>query len=249
MQYPDLADKVAVITGANGGIGQATVRALRAQGVRVVATDLDATALSQTLAADGTQADCRALDVTQAEAIRALADDVAQEYGAIDIWINNAGFMARRPALELDVQAWQRTFDINLRGTFFGAQAAGRHMTGRGRGVIINLSSYAGIKARPNCADYAAAKAGVAHLTQCLALEWGPLGVRVNAIAPGFIDTPMSNWMHGDPQAYAQQLERMPARRVGRPDEIAASVLYLASEAASYVTGHVLLVDGGVSKS
>ncbi|ALX20675.1 short-chain dehydrogenase [Bordetella pertussis] len=249
MQYQDLAGKIAVVTGAGGGIGRAIVAALREQGARVVATDLDPQALAQAMRESGQDVDCRALDVADPAASRALADAVAQQYGVLDIWVNNAGFMARMPALELDEQTWQRTLDINLKGTFFGAQAAARHMTRQGSGAIINLSSYAGIKPRPNCADYASAKAGVAHLTQCLALEWSPLGVRVNAIAPGFIDTPMSSWMHGDAQTYTEYIARIPSRRLGQPEDIAAATLYLASQASSYVTGHVLMADGGVSKA
>ncbi|PTN51380.1 NAD(P)-dependent oxidoreductase [Achromobacter xylosoxidans] len=243
MNYPDLAGKIAVVTGAGGGIGRAMAAAFRQQGATVVATDLDLEALS------GVDADCRQLDVTQAQAVRALADAVADQYGALDVWVNNAGFMARMPALDLDEAAWQRTMDINLKGTFFGAQAAARHMIAQGSGAIINLSSYAGVKPRPNCADYAAAKAGVAHLTQCLALEWSPKGLRVNAIAPGFIETPMSSWMHADAATFAEYVERLPARRVGQPSEIADAALYLASQASGYVTGHVLMVDGGVSKT
>lgn len=243
MNYPDLAGKIAVVTGAGGGIGRAMAAAFRQQGATVVATDLELEALS------GVDADCRQLDVTQALAVRELADAVAAQYGALDVWVNNAGFMARMPAMDLDEAAWQRTMDINLKGTFFGAQAAARHMIAQGSGAIINLSSYAGVKPRPNCADYAAAKAGVAHLTQCLALEWSPKGLRVNAIAPGFIETPMSSWMHADAATYAEYVERLPARRVGQPSEIADAALYLASQASAYVTGHVLMVDGGVSKT
>ncbi|MGS1011579.1 SDR family NAD(P)-dependent oxidoreductase [Achromobacter anxifer] len=243
MNYPDLAGKIAVVTGAGGGIGRAMAAAFRQQGATVVATDLELAALS------GVDADCRQLDVTQAQAVRELADAVVAQYGALDVWVNNAGFMARMPAMDLDEAAWQRTMDINLKGTFFGAQAAARHMIAQGSGAIINLSSYAGVKPRPNCADYAAAKAGVAHLTQCLALEWSPKGLRVNAIAPGFIETPMSSWMHADAATYAEYVERLPARRVGQPSEIADAALYLASQASAYVTGHVLMVDGGVSKT
>ncbi len=243
MNYPDLAGKVAVVTGAGGGIGRAVVAALRKQGVTVVATDRDLAALADV------DADRRELDVTRPQALHALAQAVSAEHGALDIWVNNAGFMERMPALELDEAGWQRTLDINLKGTFFGAQAAAKQMIPQGGGAIINLSSYAGVKPRPNCADYASAKAGVAHLTQCLALEWSPKGLRVNAIAPGFIETPMSSWMHADAATYAEYIERLPARRLGQPAEIADAALYLASQASAYVTGHVLLVDGGVSRT
>ncbi|MBP6018917.1 MAG: SDR family oxidoreductase [Burkholderiaceae bacterium] len=247
--YGDLAGKVAVVTGANGGIGRAIVEQLLASGTTVIATGLDITSMQPGYVASTGTLDLRVLDVTNTDQIRDLADAIAAKYGAIDIWINNAGTLAREPALTIEPDAWQHTFDVNLKGTFFGAQAACRHMAKQGSGSIINLSSYAGIKARPNCADYAAAKAGVAHMTECLALEWGPLGVRVNAIAPGYIDTPMSSWMHADANVSKTYLERTPIRRIGTPQEIAASALFLASSASSYVTGHVLVVDGGISKA
>ncbi|HWD12260.1 SDR family oxidoreductase [Pseudochrobactrum sp. sp1633] len=239
----DLAGKVAVVTGANGGIGLATVEALTAQGVHVVMTDLHAPdALPE-------NTEFRKLDVTDVDALRALAADVAATRGSLDIWVNNAGFLKRQDALDLELSDWQKTLTINLQGTFFGAQAAARQMAKQGSGAIINLSSYAGIKTRPNCPDYASAKAGVAHLTQCLALEWGPLGIRVNAIAPGFIETPMSSWMHGNPEVYQAYLAKIPAGRLGQPEEIGKTVAYLASDLASYVTGHVIAVDGGASKA
>ena len=241
--YPDLSGKIAVVTGANGSIGRATVLGLLAQGALVVATDIAAESNFDVIA--GVQ--YRQLDVTLVEALRELSDRVAREHEKLDIWVNNAGTLSRGPALDLSPELWDRTFAINLKGTFFGAQAAARHMAKAGAGVIINLSSYAGVKARPNCADYAAAKAGVAHLTQCLSLEWSPLGIRVNAIAPGYIETPMSSWMHADPQTYQTYVEKTPSRRIGQPSEIAAAVAYLASESASYVTGHVMMVDGGIS--
>lgn len=242
-KFAELAGKVAVVTGANGGIGRATVEALADHGVHVVMTDMRAPdELPENV-------EFRTLDVTDVEAVRALADDIVARHGRLDIWVNNAGMLKRQDSLELELDDWLKTIAVNLQGTFFGAQAAARQMSKRGGGSIVNLSSYAGIKARPNCADYASAKAGVAHLTQCLALEWGRLGVRVNAIAPGFIETPMSNWMHGDPATYQAYLAKIPAGRLGQPEEIARTVVYLCSDLASYVTGHVVAVDGGASKA
>lgn len=242
-KFAELSGKVAVVTGANGGIGRATVEALAGQGVHVVMTDMvQPDALPQNV-------EFRPLDVTDVGAVRALADDVATRHGRLDIWVNNAGMLKRQESLELELDDWLKTLAVNLQGTFFGAQAAARQMATRGGGSIVNLTSYAGIKARPNCADYASAKAGVAHLTQCLALEWGHLGVRVNAIAPGFIETPMSSWMHGDPATYQAYLAKIPAGRLGQPEEIAKTVVYLSSDLASYVTGHIVAVDGGASKS
>lgn len=246
-QYADLRGKVAVVTGAGGGIGLATVAALTANGVHVVATDRDAAGLAGSCEERGLSCESLPLDVADVDAVRALAADVHRRHGRLDLWVNNAGMLVRSTALELEPAGWQRTLDVNLKGSFFGAQAAARFMSQNGGGAIVSLSSYAGLKARPNCPDYAAAKAAIAHLTACLALEWSPLGIRVNAIAPGYIETPMSSWMHADPQAYKVYMERTPARRLGRPDEIACAVLFLASQASSYVMGHVLTVDGGIS--
>ncbi|MFJ6376212.1 SDR family NAD(P)-dependent oxidoreductase [Pseudarthrobacter oxydans] len=117
----------------------------------------------------------------------------------------------------------------------------------RSAGNPHDVSSYAGLKGRPNCADYAVSKAGISHLTACLAVEWGPLGLRINAIAPGYIETPMSSWMRSSSEVYDEYMARTPSRRLGAPEEIAASMVYLASDASSYVNGHTLVVDGGIS--
>lgn len=235
--------RVVVITGATGGIGAASCAEFLGQGAVVIGIDRNATS---GLRVPGVE--YRHADVTDTSALRAVADEVVRLHGRIDVWVNNAGMLNRMPALELEEGDWQASIDVNLKATFFGSQAAARHMARQGSGVIVNLSSYAGIKARPECADYASAKAGVAHLTACLALEWGPLGIRVNAIAPGYIETPMSAWMHADPEQRAIFTERTPLLRLGRPEEVAQSIAYLASDAASYVTGNVMCVDGGITR-
>lgn len=234
--------RVVVVTGATGGIGAACCAVFLEQGAIVIGVDRPDSGGLRVAGVDYRQS-----DVTDTAALRALADAVVTSHGRIDVWVNNAGMLNRVPALELEEDAWQASIDVNLKATFFGAQAAARHMVRQGSGVIINLSSYAGIKARPGCADYASAKAGVAHLTACLAVEWGPLGVRVNAVAPGYIETPMSAWMHADPEQRAIFTERTPLRRIGLPEEVAQSIAYLASDAASYVTGNVMYVDGGIT--
>lgn len=234
----DLTGKVAVVTGAAGGIGQAIVATLRRHGATVIGTDLRRPAEPDP--------DFRLLDVSNTEAIQAVAAEVAGTYGGLHIWVNNAGMLQRVDAREITEAAWERSLHVNLRSTVFGCQAAAKEMARHGGGAIVNLSSYAGLKARPNCIDYAAAKAGVDHATKCLAVEFGGLGIRVNCIAPGYIDTPMSGWMHADPALRAEYLAKTPLRRLGRPEEIAMGVLYLASPMSSFVTGHTLVIDGGI---
>ncbi|MEI5997862.1 SDR family oxidoreductase [Paraburkholderia bengalensis] len=244
-QYSDLKNKIAVVTGASGGIGRALVHALISSGATVIATDLTTNVLAEAFGESDPQPALRALDVSDTEQTNALAKSIAQEYGHLDIWINNAGVLFRENALEYKASAWQKTLDVNLSGTFYGAQAAARVMVEQGSGSILNLASYAGIRARHNCPDYASTKAAAAHLTRCLASEWGPLGLRVNAIAPGYIETPMTRWLRDDAEAAAQYIGKTPVRRLGKPTDIAQAALYLCSEASSFVTGHVLVVDGG----
>jgi NAD(P)-dependent dehydrogenase (short-subunit alcohol dehydrogenase family) len=234
----DLSGKIAVVTGANGGIGAAVVSALRAHGARVFATDLTAS--------QEPHPDFRQLDVTDIAAIRQVAQDVLQQCGGLHIWVNNAGMLQRSTALDLTEQAWNLSLDVNLRSAVFASQAAAQIMQSSGGGAIVNLTSYAGLKARPNCIDYASAKAGVHHATKCLAVELGPIGIRVNAIAPGYINTRMSGWMHDDAALKAEYLGKTPLRRLGEPEEIAMGVLYLVSPMSSFVTGHTLTIDGGI---
>ena len=242
VNYLDLAGKVAVVTGAGGGIGRAVVAALSKQGARVVATDRDSAAMA------GVDADCRELDVTRPAAIRALADAVAAEYGALDIWVNNAGYMDRMPALDLDEAAWQRTQDINLKGTFFGAQAAARHggAAQRRHHQPVQLcrreaaSELRGLCQRQGGRGPSDAMPGAGMEPHGPARERHRAGLHRNA------DEQLDACRRGHPR----RIHRPPAaRRLGQPAEIADAVLYLASQASAYVTGHVLLVDGGVSKT
>lgn len=233
----DLRGKLAVVTGANGGIGQAIVTTLREHGAKVIATDLTLPSTEDP--------DFRQLDVSDVAAIKELANDIQSTYGQLDIWVNNAGMLRRSTALDIQEKDWDLAIDVNLRSVVFGCQAAATVMKESG-GAIVNLSSYAGLKARPNCIDYASAKAGVHHATKCLAVELGPLGIRVNCIAPGYINTKMSNWMHEDPALKAQYLGKTPLGRLGDPEDIAKGVLYLVSPMSSFVTGQTLVIDGGI---
>lgn len=236
------AGKIAVVTGASGGIGSAICEKLANEGAKVFALDRNEYKGSA-------KVESRLVDVTQIDELMATIQGIANDHGCLDIMVNNAGFLERQPALDISVEDWNKSLDVNLTASFFGAQAAAKIMKSNGGGSIINLSSYAGLKGRPNCAHYASAKAAIAHLTVCLAVEWGPLNIRVNAIAPGYIVTPMSAWMHEDPEQKAIYIEKTPLRRMGVPAEIADAVNYLASDEASYVTGQVMQVDGGITQS
>lgn len=234
--------KVAVVTGSSGGIGAAICTKLITEGATVIGLDRE-------VGSEAALMGVELVDISNLEALQTAVAKVADRHGRLDIWVNNAGFLERQAALDITVDDWRKSLDVNLTAAFFGAQAAARIMKENGGGSIVNLSSYAGLKGRPNCAHYAAAKAAIAHLTTCLAVEWGPLAIRVNAIAPGYIETPMSAWMHADPEQKAIYLGRTPLGRMGQPKEIADAVSFLSSEAASYITGHVLGVDGGIAKS
>ena len=233
-----------VVTGANGSIGAEAVNAFADRGATVFAIDRapapEGAPIRETV--HHVQA-----DITDVDAIGRLAADITLQTGRLDTWINNAGILLRSPAIDITPEAWDLTLGVNLRGAFFAAQAAAREMIKVGRGNIINLSSYTGSRARPNCADYAVSKAGLAHLTSCLAVEWGPLGLKVNAIAPGYIETPMTSWMRSSVEVYDEYVSRTPSRRMGDPTEIAAAMIYLASADSSFVNGHTLVVDGGIS--
>ncbi|MBC2887120.1 SDR family oxidoreductase [Ochrobactrum sp. CM-21-5] len=236
------AGKVVIVTGAGGGIGAAVCAKFAAESATVYALD------RKTFENVG-QYEQRVVDVTDTSEFTSVIQEIARSHGRIDVLVNNAGFLERQAALDITPADWQKSIDVNLTASFFGSQATARIMKDRGGGSIINLSSYAGLKGRPNCAHYASAKAAIAHLTVCLAVEWGPLNIRVNAIAPGYIETPMSAWMHGDPEQKAIYVEKTPLRRMGTPSEIADAVSYLASGEASYVTGQVMRVDGGITQS
>ncbi|OBR53134.1 SDR family NAD(P)-dependent oxidoreductase [Paraburkholderia tropica] len=249
LKFPDLANKVAVVTGASGAIGRAIVEKLAIQGATVIATDIDANRLIDCFQRSEGSIETLPLDVTDSDAAKQLASDVFSRHGRLDIWINNAGILSLKQSLDISATEWRRELDINLNGTFFGAQAAALVMSKAGGGSIINLSSFAGLKARPSNPHYAVSKAAVVHLTMCLALEWGPLGIRVNAIAPGYIQTPMTDWLHSDATKLSQYLARTPLGRLGQADEIAEHILYLASDTSSFMTGNIQVVDGGVRLS
>lgn len=236
--------KTALVTGGSGDIGRAIGQALIADGYRVGLLDLDKEKVKA--AADELGATGLVADVTDEPGVeRAL-----QAFGAVpDVVVNNAGIGRFASLLEMPIETFRHQLDVNLTGAFIVARAAAKGMVERGSGVILNITSINAITTGPGTGSYPAAKAGLAKLTEMMALEWGPLGVRTNAIAPGFIDAGISTPFYADPAVRASRGGAVPSRRLGLSEDIANAVSFLASEKASYVNGHHLVVDGGVSVS
>ena len=247
-----LADKVAIITGASSGIGRAAALLFAREGASVVLAarrqrELDG--LEAEIAAEGGRALVLAGDVKDESFAAALVDLAVRRLGGLDIAFNNAGTLGRlAPAQDLSLSDWRETLDTNLTGAFLGAKYQVPALLDRGGGTIIFTSTFVGHTVGfPGTAAYAASKAGVIGLTKVLAAELGPKGIRVNAILPGGTDTPMAGIMTATPEARAFVEGLHALKRLAGPEEIARSALYLASDAASFVTGSALLVDGGVS--
>lgn len=236
-----LDGKRALVTGGANGIGKAIATALSAAGAHVIVSDLDDAAARATAAELGGEA--LHLDVTDPGGVEA----VAAETGALDILVNNAGIVHNGPAVEIAMEDWHRVLDVNLTGIFTTARCFGRAMVAAGKGSVVSISSICGhvpVWPQPQIA-YNAAKAGVNLLTKSLAAEWAACGVRVNAIAPGYTATELTLAGRSKPEWFNVWLERTPMGRLADPDEIAGVAVFLASDAASYVTGTVLTVDGG----
>ncbi len=246
-----LDGRVAVVTGGGGGIGLACGVALAEAGACVIVADIDAVLAEQgasAIAAAGGDAHAVLLDVTRTDSIVDAVGQVVADHGRIDILVCNAGIVVSEiKAEELDDAIWLRHMDVNLNGVFRCCREFGRAMLGQGRGAIVNIGSMAGsIVVRPQeQAAYNASKAGVHHLTRSLAAEWADRGVRVNAVAPTYVETPLTRFGMAKPALYDQWLANTPMRRVGQPDEIASVVHFLASDAASLVTGSIVYADAG----
>ncbi|MDT9592935.1 SDR family oxidoreductase [Nocardioides zeae] len=252
VQHPELRDRVAVVTGAGRGMGARFAAALARRGVNVVGADIDAELMER--AASGLRQENggvtgagevvgAGVDVRDRDAQEALAQTALDRFGRLDIWINNAGVFPEAPVEEISVAQMQTTLSVNVEGVLYGAQAAAARM--RPGGAIVNMASVAAVRVRRGRAAYCSSKAAVSHLTECLAVELGDRGIRVNAIAPGFVDTEMTRWVQDDPAALAKALDNVPLHRLGSPEEIVGPMLFLLSDSARYVTGHVLAVDGG----
>ncbi len=239
----DLNGKVALVTGASRGIGYGLARSLAAAGARVAVAARTKAELTPLAASIGGLA--VELDVTRVSSITSAVDHVVRELGSLDILVNNAGLGQNHAALDVTEADWDELMGVNLKGLFFCCQAAAPHMLQKGYGRIINMSSQACLVGIKDHAVYCASKGGVNQLTRVLALEWSEHGVTVNAVAPTFIYTPGTKERLDQPDYLAGVLARIPAGRVGTIDDVAAAVIYLASDAAGLVTGTVLPVDGG----
>jgi NAD(P)-dependent dehydrogenase (short-subunit alcohol dehydrogenase family) len=186
------------------------------------------------------------MDVRHLDQVRSAVDGVVGRFGRLDVLVNNAGAAPRNAAEDVTEEDFDLTLTVNLKGTFFASQAAGRVMARQGSGRIVNMSSQAGFVALPGEAVYCMTKAGIAHLTKCLAVEWGRFNVTVNAVAPTFIRTPGTEEALSDPAFEAEVMERIAGlHRIGEPMDVAGAVVFLASPAASMITGHTILIDGG----
>ena len=241
----------ALVTGASYGIGAAIALGLARDGFDIAVTDLDPKDLARTVAgieAIGSRAAAMALDLRSQDSVEGAFAAAVTALGPLDLLVNNAGVPMTRPAVEITRAEWDLALAVNLTGTFFMSQQMGRHLIGDGRpGLIVSLASTHGTVGFPNIVGYGVAKAGISHMTRILAIEWAPHRIRVNAIAPGTTETETRAPMLADPARRETMLGRIPLRRFGTAEEMAGAVRYLASPIAAYITGQVLLLDGGLT--
>jgi NAD(P)-dependent dehydrogenase (short-subunit alcohol dehydrogenase family) len=251
IEYPrfGLQGKVALVTGAARGLGRAISLALADAGADVALglRDLNSdSGLTAEIRKMGRKALPLQMDVSHMDQIFQAVEATVKEFGRIDILVNNAGIAPENPAENVREEDFDATLAVNLKGTFFASQAAARVMIKQKKGTIINMSSQAGFAALPTESIYCMTKAAIAHLTKCLAVEWGKHGITVNAVAPTFINTPGTEDYLSDPRHLVDTVERIAAlHRIGEPMEVAGAVVFLASPAASLITGETILIDGG----
>ena len=246
----ELAGKVALVTGGGGDLGRAIGAALAAAGFRVILADIDGNAArdaAASLSSAGNHVGHVNMGVADEESVTAAFERVAHDLGRLDVLINNAGIAARKPSVELPVADWNRVLAVNLTGTFLCSRAAARLMLKGKGGAIVNIASIMGLVGNSLYANpaYQASKGGIINLTRAQAVEWAGSGIRVNAVAPTFVETKLTDRLLQEPGIHDGIIARTPMGRLARPGEIAAAVIFLASDAAAFITGIVLPVDGG----
>jgi len=244
----DLDGKVAVVTGASRGLGRAIATSLAEAGCSVAVlgrklADLDG--VRAEIEAEGRRALALEVDVADEAAVERAAEYVVDKFGRVDILVNNAGIAKVAPLLELSVADLRRVFDTNVTGAFLCARAFGAHMVAQHKGTVINIASVSGLVGEPDLSAYSASKAALIGMTRALAIEWARHNITVNAIAPGYFRTDMSKGALDDGKLGPKIVAKIPARRVGQPEELGPLVVFLASDAGAYVTGAVLPIDGG----
>ncbi|HMC76487.1 MAG TPA: glucose 1-dehydrogenase [Vicinamibacterales bacterium] len=250
MNLFDLTGKTALVTGASRGLGRSFANALARAGADVAVTSRDASHLRDTCAEIetlGRRATPLALDVRDESSIRRAVDRAHESLGAIDILVNNAGCNVRKKAVDVTWDDWNLVLETNLRGPFFVAQAAAAHMIPRGYGRIVNIGSVTSVQGSAGLGPYGASRGGIRQLTMSLAADWGPHGITVNCLAPGWFKTQQNAVLYEDAEWVAYLKERIPLNRPGRVEDLEGALIFLASDASAYVTGQLLLVDGGIS--
>jgi NAD(P)-dependent dehydrogenase (short-subunit alcohol dehydrogenase family) len=246
----DLTGQIALVTGTSRGLGQYFARALARAGADLILTSRKRESLASfeaEIRALGRRAVSLELDVRDHTSIQRMAAQADAAYGQVHILVNNAGCNVRKPALDVTWDDWNLILDTNLRGSFFVAQAIARGMIARGYGRIVNIGSVTSVAGYAGLAPYGASRGGIRQLTMSLADDWGPHGVTVNCLAPGWFKTKQNQVMYEDREWVDYLSERIPLRRPGQPDDLDGAIVFLASEASRYVTGQTLLVDGGIS--
>lgn len=246
----DLDGQVAIVTGTSRGLGQYFARALANAGADLVLTSRHLESLSsfeQEIKALGRRAVSLPLDVRDQESIEHMVAQAEQAFGRIDILVNNAGCNVRKPAMNVTWDDWNLVLDTNLRGSFFVAQAVARRMIRRRYGRIINIGSVTSVAGYAGLGPYGASRGGIRQLTMSLADDWGKFGITVNCLAPGWFRTEQNKVLYEDKEWVAYLCDRIPLKRPGQPDDLDGALVFLASESSRYVTGQLLLVDGGMS--
>lgn len=254
MMFPlfDLTGLRALVTGSSQGIGLALARGLAAHGAEVVLNGRDRSKLDaamRELADAGARVSASDFDVTDADAVKRGVDAIESDVGPIDILVNNAGMQFRSPLEEFPADRWEQLLKTNISSAFYVGQAVAKHMIGRGRGKIVNIASVQSELARPGIAPYTATKGAVKNLTRGMATDWAKYGLQINALAPGYFKTPLNQALVDNPEFTAWLEKRTPAGRWGNVEELVGAAVFLSSRASSFVNGHTLYVDGGITIS